>query len=372
MKIKQLILTVLLPFLSVLFMSLQDKPVNPVQKYTSFKPGQLWMDNNGVYINAHGGGILYYNKYYYWYGEHKIAGDAGNSAQLGVHCYSSKDLYNWKDEGISLKVSDSDKHDLAKGCILERPKVIFNAKTNKFVMWFHLELKGKGYAAARSGVAVSDNATGPFTFIASYRINAKTFPLNFEPSDTAKHKDNFFVRDYNTGQMARDMNLFVDDNNIAYHIFSSEENSTMQIAQLTDDYLKPSGKFIRIFKNKSREAPAVFKHNGKYYLITSACTGWAPNAAMIAVADSMLGKWTELSNPCTGLDAELTFKGQSTYIQPVQGKKDAFIFMADIWKPLNAIDGRYLWLPVTFEADKVVIPWLDEWDLSYFNKNTKQ
>ena len=368
MKTKRLLAILLLPFLSVLIMSLQDKPKNPVQKNTSFKPGQLWLDNNGVFINAHGGGILYYKKSYYWYGEHKVGGSRGNSAQVGVHCYSSKDLYNWKDEGIALKVIDNDQHELAKGCILERPKVIYNAKTKKFVMWFHLELKGRGYAEARSGVAVSDHATGPFTYVASYRINSNTYPLNFELSDTAKHIDNFFVRDFKTGQMARDMNLFVDDNGKAYHIYSSEENRTMQISLLTDDYLKPSGKYIRIFKDKSREAPAVFKRNGKYYLITSACTGWAPNAALIAVADNMLGKWTQHPNPCTGPNADLTFMGQSTFVQPVQGIKNAFIFMADLWRPSDAIDGRYLWLPVTFEADKAVIPWLNEWDLSYFKK----
>ena len=371
MNTKRLPIFLLLPMLAVLCMSLLDKPVDPVQKYTSFKPGQLWLDNNGVYINAHGGGILYNQKSYYWYGEHKVEGSKGNNAQVGVHCYSSNDLYNWKDEGIVLKVIEDDTHELAKGCILERPKVIFNAKTKKYVMWFHLEFKGKGYAAARSGVAVSDKATGPFTYVASYRINPNTYPLNLEPSDTVADKNNFLVRDFSTGQMARDMNLFVDDDGKAYHIFSSEENGTMHITQLTDDYLEYSDKYIRVFKNKKREAPAVFKRNGKYYLITSGCTGWAPNAAMIAVADNMLGNWTELSNPCTGPDAELTFKGQSTYVQPVQGMKNAFIFIADLWRPQNAIDGRYLWLPITFEGDKPIIPWLDEWDLSYFKNKTK-
>ena len=82
-------------------------------------------------------------------------------AQVGVHCYSSKDLYNWKDEGIALSVSDDESSPIVKGCILERPKVIFNKKTGKYVMWFHLEPKGAGYSGAQSGVAVSDKVTGP-------------------------------------------------------------------------------------------------------------------------------------------------------------------------------------------------------------------
>jgi hypothetical protein len=127
-----------------------------------FKPGEIWKDNNGVPINSHGGGILYHNKTYFWYGQHMIEGESGNAAQVGVHVYSSKNLYDWKDIGIALKVSeDNENPDIAKGCILERPKVIFNKKNGKFVMWFHLELNGHGYNSARTGVAVSDNPEGP-------------------------------------------------------------------------------------------------------------------------------------------------------------------------------------------------------------------
>ena len=71
----------------------------------SFYPGQYWLDNNGVHINAHGGGILYHKKKYFWYGEHKTEGEIGNTAQVGVHLYTSENLYDWKDEGIVLKVN---------------------------------------------------------------------------------------------------------------------------------------------------------------------------------------------------------------------------------------------------------------------------
>jgi hypothetical protein len=54
--------------------------------YNSFQPGELWLDNNGVHINAHGGGLLYHDDVYYWFGEHKIAGEAGNLAYVCVHC----------------------------------------------------------------------------------------------------------------------------------------------------------------------------------------------------------------------------------------------------------------------------------------------
>ena len=341
------------------------------EKHSSFKPGEIWTDNNGVHINAHGGGILYDKGTYYWYGEHKVEGDAGNYAQVGVHCYSSRDLYNWKDEGIALKVVEGDNsHPIAKGCILERPKVVYNKKTKKYVMWFHLELKGKGYGAAQAGVATATKPTGPFTFLKAGRVNPGKWPMNLDKKDrttefTMDMPDYVRIirRDYPGGQMSRDMTIFVDDNGKAYHIYSSEENSTTHIAELTPDYTGHTGKFVRVFPGRFMEAPAIFKHNGKYYFIASGCTGWAPNAARSAVARNIAGPWTELKNPCVGPKAGSTFGGQSTYILPVHGKPGKFIFMADIWRPQNAIDGRYLWLPIQFDGDQIKLEWKDEWKL---------
>ena len=349
-----------------------------------FTPGEIWPDNNGVHINAHGGGIMVHNDKYYWYGEHKIEGKIGNTAQVGVHVYVSDNLYDWDDLGIALKVEENEQSDIAKGCILERPKVIYNEKTGEFVMWFHLELKEMGYDAARSGVAVSNKPEGPFRFIRSFRPNAGYWPLNVQDyhlkpvHDSIKptycggkgclpaHPDtlNLLGRDYKDGQMARDMNLFIDDEGTAYHIYSSEENSTLHISQLTDDYLSYSGKFARFFANRYMEAPAIFKtSDGTYYLIASDCTGWAPNAARSARAKSIWGPWEELGNPCIGPDSDLTFHSQSTYVLPVSGKKDQFIYMGDRWMPDNPIDGRYIWLPIRLRDGFFEIAWQDQWKL---------
>lgn len=379
MNIQKSILTSgFLLFLIIVLMSCKQEG-----KYQAFTPGELWLDNNNVHINAHGGGILYDNGTYYWFGEHKTEGENGNLANVGVHCYSSKDLYNWTDEGIALSVIEADStHDIAKGCILERPKVIHNKKTEKYIMYFHLEPKGQGYEGARSGIAISDKATGPYSYIRSVRPNAGNWPFNapetltkgpvrvegaiFTGGSLSAPADslNILGRDMQGGQMARDMTLFVDDDGIAYHIYSSEENSTLHIAQLTEDYLDYADKYARFFSDRFMEAPAIFKKDGKYYLMASGCTGWAPNEARSAVAESIWGPWTELGNPCIGIDADLTFHSQSTYILPVQGKKGQFIYMGDRWIPNDAIDGRYIWLPIKFEGDKFTIEWKDSWTLN--------
>ncbi|MDH6357840.1 glycoside hydrolase family 43 protein [Parabacteroides sp. PF5-9] len=350
-------------------------------RYESFTPGELWLDNNGMHINAHGGGILYIDGLYYWFGEHKTEGEAGNVANVGVHCYSSSDLYNWTDEGIALSVDpEGSGSDIEKGCILERPKVIYNKQTGKYVMWFHLEPKGKGYKGALSGVAVSDQATGPYRYLKAVRPNKGFYPSNvqeihkgvskaegqsFSGASLPEHVDslNILGRDFAGGQMARDMNLFVDDDQTAYHIYSSEENSTLHIAKLTPDYLDYSGEYGRFFPNRFMEAPAMFKKEGKYYLMMSGCTGWSPNEARSAVASDIMGEWKELGNPCIGPDADKTFYSQSTYLLPVQGQSGRLIYMGDRWTPENAIDGRYIWLPVKFEGERFVIEWESEWRL---------
>jgi beta-xylosidase len=116
--------------------------------------------------------------------------------------------------------------------------------------------------------------------------------------------------------------------------------------------------------NRSMEAPAVFKRGGKYYLIASGCTGWKPNAARSAVADHIFGPWTELGNPCRGEEADTTFGGQGTFVLPVQGRNDTFIFMADRWEQWDLENSRYLWLPLTFDAAaKPHIHWRARWSL---------
>ncbi len=312
---------------------------------TEFKPGEVWVDVNGAPINAHGGGVLHHEGVYYWYGEIKTGKTwlpecnrswGGTRVEtVGVSCYSSKDLYNWKYEGNVLPAVQNDpNHELYKGKVLERPKVLYNKTTKKFVLWAHVD--SEDYALAHAGVAISDSATGPFKYVGSFRPD---------------------------GAMSRDMTVFMDDDGKAYLFHSSEDNATMHICLLTDDYLKPSGKFARIFEGRSMEAPAVFKHQGRYYFMASGCTGWAPNAARSAVADSVWGPWKELGNPCRGPEADVTFRGQSTYILPVANKPGTFIFMGDRWNQNDLPTSRYLWLPVRFADEGFEVPWQSTWRL---------
>lgn len=116
----------------------------------------------------------------------------------------------------------------------------------------------------------------------------------------------------------------------------------------------------------SREAPAVFKRDGKYYMLSSGCTAWDPNKAELAVADSVMGPWTTIGEPCTGPEADKTFYGQSTYVLPVQGKDGLYIAMFDRWKKTDLADSRYIWLPIDFSGESITIPWRESWSPSDF------
>jgi hypothetical protein len=302
-----------------------------------FSPGKIWNDDKGEVINAHGGGILYDHGRYYWFGEKR-----GMHGSQGVNVYLSRDLYHWKFKALALAPSTDTASDIAAGCVMERPKVLYNKKTRQYVMWFHLELKGRGYSAARAAVCVSKNVQGPYTYVRSFRPN---------------------------GNMSRDMTLFVDDDGAAYIIYSSRENYDMRIARLSDDYLTVTPADSLIARDH-QEAPALFKRKGVYYLITSACTGWAPNKASLYTSPSIFGPWSRNPTPMRGENADRTFGGQSTYVLPLRGRKrkDDLIFVADRWNPKDLKDSRYLWLPIEWQDDTPTIPWKDNWDLGVFGK----
>ena len=287
-----------------------------------------WTDNDGNFINAHGAGVLYFDGTYYLFGEIKkgktwlVPGQQWEDYRVpagGVSCYSSRDLQHWKYEGMALAPDTGNpSHDLDTSRVIERPKVIYNDSTHQFVMWMHVDKNDYSYSQA--GVAVSSYPVGPYHYLRSVRPN---------------------------GHMSRDMTLFKDDDGKAYLIYSSEDNNTMQVCQLSDDYLAPSKTYSRILINRQREAPAIFKSDHAYYLITSSCTGWSPNAATYATAEKPLGPWKEYGNPCEGPGADTTFGAQSTYVLPVIGKRNGFIFMADKWDKSDLEKSQYLWLPLS-------------------------
>ncbi len=296
------------------------------------KNGEMWFDDQGNAIQAHGGMILEYQGIWYWYGENKGADNCPGTSRvdvIGVNCYSSKNLQDWHYEGLALDVRKNQ----LKGSLFrpenvcERPKVIYNKKTGKFVMWYHLDTPDYGYAGV--GIAVADKPIGPFSMIKEMRPNR---------------------------QDCRDMTLFIDQDQTAYLLHSSNWNKTLDISRLTEDYQDVDGFYVSVMIDQEREAPAIIKEQDMYYMVTSGCTGWNYNSALYATSPYLLGKWKLIDNPCEGDGYRETFKGQSTYLFRVG---EQIYLMLDHWKPRNLQESGYSILPVTIENGKMTVHWTE-------------
>ncbi len=352
--------------------------------------GGLWLDSDGNHIQAHGGQVQKIGDKWYWVGENR-------NGSRHICMYSSDDLYNWKFEGYVMRVMssksafDTDSYfkslygdltseekdavydGIRSSRVIERPKLIYNKKTNKYIIWFHADNSNYGFAGA--GVAISDNVTGPYKFIKRSRLH--------QLPDDAYGSQWYEASNYRG--YARDMTLFVDDDNTAYIIYSSEENRTMFISRLNDEYTDldvaqtPVGlaqnkvDFVRLFPGAQREAPAMFKYNGIYYMITSGATGWDPNQGQYWMANEIFGEWKNMGDPCVNQagiphPANLTFRTQSTCVFPVDTANGLFIYMGDRWNSSDLKDSRYVWLPVTFTASQgIQLKSRTDWNLSAFD-----
>lgn len=310
--------------------------------FNEVKPGELWPDNKNEHIQAHGGGIIKRGKLYYWFGEDRRKNNAADMRYVG--CYSSKDLVNWKFLGQVFKASTLE--GIREGTlILERPKVFYNQKTKKYVMYMHLD--STKYTFARVGVAVSDKVDGEYKFVKSFR------PLGLE---------------------SRDIGQFVDDDGSAYLVFESRPTKGFYIAKLSDDYMDVEKQVA--FVSAPLEGGAIVHFGTLYYAIGSALTGWRSNPNKYATATSLAGPWSEFKDiapPETN-----TYSSQSTMMIKVVGtKKITVVFMADQWKPATQWDSRYLWMPLEIGNGNLWLPkpqpWMlnvktGEWKYSYAKK----
>lgn len=310
----------------------QPPPVHPepIPHPGYFSPGALWPDDRGKHIQAHGGGVVKFEGMYYWYGEYRGQDlPAGEPVTRGVGCYASKDLLHWEFKGRVFETNGVD--DITTGLVLERPKVYFNEKTKKFVMYMHID--SHDYRAARVGTAIADRPEGPYKFLRSWR------PL---------------------GEQSRDIGQFIDDDGTAYLIFEDRAHG-FHIARLSEDYLDVVESVALI--KAPIEGGAVVKYEGLYYCVGSALTGWRANPNKYATAKSLAGPWSEWKDIAP--PEKRTYGSQSTNIVKVVGSKQTtVIFLGDIWRPQYQYDSRYLWMPLKIGDGKLELPEPRPWKLN--------
>ena len=257
-------------------------------------------------------------------------------------------------------------------CVTERPKMIYNESTKQFVLFWHADgplynnkdlsdwvaggcvgnCPASRYSRAMVGIATSDSPFGPFTVQNVTR-------MNYDATLNANR----------LGE-ARDMTVFVDtgvDKNNdgaddAYVIYSSEMNAKLYVSLLNKDYTGLAAEAdraddtqfaARIVTDNSREAPAMFKYGGYYYLITSGTDGWNSTAHIYYRSKNVLSGWEKIGNPAKN-DTGKMFNTQVTYVLPVDAENGKFIYMADRWNGSNLTDSRTIWLPIQMNTDSTL------------------
>ncbi len=275
----------------------------------SICPGRVWTDTNGKRIEAHGGSVFYENGIYYWYGENKEKTDGQNGIwHWGVRCYASADLYNWEDKGLIIPPEpENENSPLHPTAMMDRPHIIYNASTGKYVCWLKIMRKDGTQA---STILTADTLLGPYE-----KVRDGLKPLNMS---------------------AGDFDLAVAEDGKAYYYFERVHSETI-CADLTGDYTDVTGYYSTHFPHSNppfvREATAHFVRNHKHYLLTSGTTGYLPNPSEIAVADTWHGPYRVLGNPHVKDASRTSFHSQISSVFKVQGKKDLYIAVADRWVP---------------------------------------
>jgi hypothetical protein len=279
-----------------------------------------------MHMQAHGAGIIKVDNTYYMIGEDKTNG----SNFLNVNCYSSTNLVDWTYVGSLLSKTNSN-NDLSDNRIVERPKVLYNKATNKYIMYMHID--DLSYSEAKVGVASSDTVCGKYDYHGS-----------FQPQ----------------GHQSRDIGLFQDDDGTGYLMSEDRGVLGLRICKLSDDYLTVP-ECIWTY-SEDIESPALTKRNGVYFMFGSTLSGWLPNDNLYSTATSLTGPWSDWQKFAPS--GSNTFDSQTSYVLPISD--DLVIYMGDRWvQPPNLIASTYIWLPMIFNGTNVSMnTYMDHWALN--------
>ena len=298
--------------------------VKAQEQWTTIRNGIEWTDTEGYIVQAHGGNFLQVGDRWYLIGE-----DRAGSWRPDVNLYSTTDFNTWRFEAKIIE-NYVTHPDLGSSRMIERPKLMYNEKTGKFVVWCHWE--AGNYSASEAGVFESDSVAGPYHCVWTGR------PL---------------------GTKSRDCNIFVDNDGAAYFISTTEENTNLGLFRLSEDYHSAVSETV-LFKGERREAPAIAHIGDTYYMISSACTGWDPNQAKIATSKNIAEGWSNLEN----IGDRIAYDTQSSSILTINGTEGAvYIYVGDRWMDPDLPRSKIIMLPIEFENGKMELRYFDTWEI---------
>lgn len=308
----------------------------PVVNFNTAGAQVTRFDMDGNAVDAHDGQIAFFEGTYYLYGTSYDCGFAWQKKDApfcGFRCYSSKDLVHWKNLGFLFDASTSEWQTKCNGNTYGgfRPKVVYNARTRKYVMWFNAYDNSSGYHAFTSTTPYGPFAPAPDPVVT---VN-KGIPPGLNNGDAS---------------------LFVDDDGTGYITYTDwRTGGGIVIEQLTPDYLTGAGKYVRTTKSRT-EAPALFKRKGIYYLTYSDpnCGYCGGTGTSYMRAKSPLGNWEhggQISKDSGG--------GQPSFVVPIPTKSGViYLYGSDLWNngARNEALANYFWAPLSFAPDGSILP----------------
>jgi hypothetical protein len=291
----------------------------------------FWKDTSGELIYSQGGGVLFVDDTYYWYGVRygnaaSYATGTQTSVMQGVTTYSSKDLVHWKSESFSSPGASG---------WFGRIGVVYHAATKKYV------LAGQGGGGLY--FATSDSPGGPFVY-----NNVQT---NLAGVYTGK-----------TG----DQTMFQDDDGAAYVVASSSSGRANRylLPLRASDFLY-ADEPIAVYSGGGREGNAMFKYKGTYYYCGSDLHGWNTSTTYCVSSSSIKGSWSS-EFVVEGTQLDYSHVTQNGFFISVQGTEaTTIIYAGDRWANFagNGI-GYNQWVPLSFDGKTAHFNSLSKWSIN--------
>lgn len=304
---------------------------NRPEEWITIKNGNAWTaTNTGASVQAHGPGFIRVGDIWYMCGEDRTAAPSAPWTP-DVNLYSSVDLVNWKFEKKIIE-NGVTTPELGHGRFIERPKLLYNPKTSKYLVWCHYE-QGN-YGASEAACFECDSVNGAYKKIWTGQ------PLNTK---------------------SRDCNVFQDNDGTAYFISTTDENSNLGLFRLSDDYHSAVEKTV-LFAGQGREAPAIVRVGDRYFMFNSACSGWEPNQCKMSYTTNIKAGWTGLTN----VGNYYAYDTQAAAILTIKGTKaTTYLYVGDRWQDPGLAETKTIIFPVSFNGSSANLDCRERFDINF-------
>jgi Glycosyl hydrolases family 43 len=286
------------------------------------------LDTSGNLVNAHGVGFIRVGNTYYMVGEQRsgkndtYSGSTANGedAFSGISMYSTTDFVNWAFVGTVVTP--------VPGTILyppqcgERPKILYNASTSKYVIYIKMMTQTGSPSVYIGSFAVltSSSISGPYALQGTLSL---------------------------TG--ADDFQVFQDTDGSQYLV-----RSEGKLYKFSADGLSINTTPVKT-GIQSGEGVSLYQAGSTYFWQSSQGSYWHCNDNSYSTATSLTGTWTSHGNFCPS--GSKTWESQDTAVVTVAGTSGTtYIYVGDRWANGHLPASTLVMQPFTVSGSTESIP----------------